>query len=273
MSEEQTPVEPTEVDTSQPVDILNNEGKFNQSWVESLPEDLGKHSIWQKYDNPIDLVKGSINAQSLAGRKAEEFWTSEDEGDIAKRKEILGIPSDVDGYELSVSEVPEGLELDEERINAFRQLAYENNIPPKAAQAILEFEMQNAIDEFNSGDAQIEAQRVEAEEELRSEWKGDQYDYNIAKVAETMEYLGLGEFKDDPGIGNNTEFIKALFENVVPLIDSDDLIEARQTENYATMTDQLVDLEQRMYNWQGDTNDTVYQQMVRERGKLLEKIS
>ena len=87
----QAPVE-TETAT-QPLDILTDEGKFNEAWKESLPDDLGKHSIWSKYDNVTDLVKGAINAQSQVGKKAEEFWFSEDEKDIARRKEIMNIPT------------------------------------------------------------------------------------------------------------------------------------------------------------------------------------
>ena len=274
MSEEvQTPEAPSVEETAQPVDILSDDGKFNQSWVEALPEDLGKHSIWSKYDNPIDLIKGTINAQSQIGRKAEEFWTSEDENDVAKRREIMGLPEDYDGYSLEAGEIPEGLEIDQERIDAFRQLAYENNIPPEAAQAILEFEMQNAIDEFNNSDTQQEVYRQEAESVLREEWKGDKYEYNLAKVSETMDYLGLGDFKDDPAIGNNTEFIKAVFEHVVPLIDSDDLIETRKSDNYATINDQLVEVEQRMNEYRGNTSELPYQAMIKEREALLRKIS
>lgn len=274
MSEEvQTPEAPSVEETAQPVDILSDDGKFNQSWVEALPEDLGKHSIWSKYDNPVDLIKGTINAQSQIGRKAEEFWTSEDENDVAKRREIMGLPEDYDGYSLEAGEIPEGLEIDQERIDAFRQLAYENNIPPEAAQAILEFEMQNAIDEFNNSDTQQEVYRQEAESVLREEWKGDKYEYNLAKVSETMDYLGLGDFKDDPAIGNNTEFIKAVFEHVVPLIDSDDLIETRKSDNYATINDQLVEVEQRMNEYRGNTSELPYQAMIKEREALLRKIS
>ena len=274
MSEEvQTPEAPSVEETAQPVDILSDDGKFNQSWVEALPEDLGKHSIWSKYDNPVDLIKGTINAQSQIGRKAEEFWTSEDENDVAKRREIMGLPEDYDGYSLEAGEIPEGLEIDHERIDAFRQLAYENNIPPEAAQAILEFEMQNAIDEFNNSDTQQEVYRQEAESVLREEWKGDKYEYNLAKVSETMDYLGLGDFKDDPAIGNNTEFIKAVFEHVVPLIDSDDLIETRKSDNYATINDQLVEVEQRMNEYRGNTSELPYQAMIKEREALLRKIS
>ena len=37
-----------------------------------------------------------------------------------------------------------------------------------------------------------------AEKELREIWKGDQFDYQMSKVADALDFLGLGEWKDDP---------------------------------------------------------------------------
>ena len=61
MSEEQIPVE-TPVETTDTVEqpvILNNEGNFNSDWLQGLPDELGNHSIWSKYNNPVDLAKGA----------------------------------------------------------------------------------------------------------------------------------------------------------------------------------------------------------------------
>ena len=90
MSEEvETPVEAPSVEetATQPLNILNDEGKFNESWRDALPDDLGKHSIWSKYDNVTDLVKGAINAQSQGWKESRRFWLSEDENDIARRRD------------------------------------------------------------------------------------------------------------------------------------------------------------------------------------------
>ena len=71
----------------------------------------------------------------------------------------------------------------------------------------------------------------EAEETLRKEWTGDKFEYNMGKVANVMDYLGLEEFKDDPAIGNNVDFIKAVFENIVPIISEDEIIESGVEQN------------------------------------------
>jgi hypothetical protein len=269
--EEQTPVEAPSVEetATQPVEILTSEGKFNESWRESLPEELGSHSIWSKYDNPVDLVKGAINAQSLAGRKAEEFWASDDANDIAKRNELMGIGSSVDDYEISY-EAPEGIEVDEDRISDFKQFAYENGLSKEAAQALVNWELEKVSQSVGDDDRQYEQSLQEAETELRNDWKGDKYDYNLAKVANSFDHLGLGDFKEDPGIANNPEFLKAWFDNVVPLLDNDKIIEQRNLDNAHTIGDQLAENSAKLYA-HPNTNDSTYQSLLREREALLTK--
>tara|TARA_X000001382_G_scaffold22695_1_gene13802 strand:+ start:12696 stop:13541 length:846 start_codon:yes stop_codon:yes gene_type:complete len=272
MSEEQTPVEaPVEVtETATQPGILNDEGNFNSDWLQGLPEELGNHSIFQKYTNPVDLAKGAINAQSMVGGKLDDFWSSENENDIAKRKEIMGIPSSIDDYNIDV-ELPEGIEISDDRIAEFKQLAYENGISADAAQALINFDIQKAEQDLSNADKDYNVSLDEAEATLREEWKGDDYEYNLSKVGQAMDFLNLGEFKDDPGIANNTEFIKALFENIVPLIGNDELIQARNDNNFASIQDQLNVIDQQMNNYSGNRAEASYQQLGKQRLALLEK--
>jgi hypothetical protein len=276
MSEEvETPVEAPSVEetATQPLNILNDEGKFNESWRDALPDDLGKHSIWSKYDNVTDLVKGAINAQSQVGKKATDFWLSEDENDIATRREIMNIPNEVDGYEITTGEIPEGTELDEARLGSFKELAHQVGLTVEQAQAIADWEIESGSANLQQIEQNEELSVREAEETLRKEWTGDKFEYNMGKVANVMDYLGLEEFKDDPAIGNNVDFIKAVFENIVPIISEDEIIESGVEQNVATISDQLDLLEEEMRNYEGSTSDVTYQQMLKQRLGLLEKIS
>jgi len=274
MSEEvQTPDAPSTEETAQPVDILTSEGKFNEAWRTALPDELGNHSIWSKYDNVTDLVKGAINAQSQVGKKAEDFWLSEDENDIARRREIMNIPNEVDGYEITIGDVPEGTELDEARLGSFKELAHQVGLTVEQAQAIADWEIESGSANLQEIEQAEELSIREAEETLRKEWTGDNFEYNMGKVANVMDYLGLGEFKDDPAIGNNVDFIKAVFENIVPIISEDQIIEDGMEQNFATISDQLDLLEEEMRNYEGSTSDVAYQQMLKQRLAFLEKIS
>ena len=276
MSEEvETPVEAPSVEetATQPLNILNDEGKFNETWRDALPDDLGKHSIWSKYDNVTDLVKGAINAQSQVGKKAEDFWLSEDQNDIARRREIMNIPSEVDGYEITTGEIPEGTELDEARLGSFKDLAHKVGLTVEQAQAIADWEIESGSNDLQQIEQAEELSVREAEETLRKEWTGDKFEYNMGKVANVMDYLGLEEFKDDPAIGNNVDFIKAVFENIVPIISEDEIIESGVEQNAATISDQLDLLEEEMRSYQGSTSDVAYQNMLKQRLAFLEKIS
>ena len=282
MSEEvQTPVDaPVEADTAtQPVEattpasILSDDGKFSQDWVSSLPDDLGKHSIFQKYDNPIDLIKGSINAQSQVGKRAEEFWQSEADDDIQLKRQIMGIPDSVDEYNL---EVPEGIiedEADEQIFSKLKQHMFDNGLSNEQAQAVVDYQIERYKEASERAETQESYRIEEAEKALRDEWKGDKYEYNVSKVADTLDYLGLSDFKDDPNYGNNPEFIKAIFDKITPLISDDEIIRGTMSESYATVNDQLVELEQKMNDWTGNVNDPYYLGLTTQRGELLKKIS
>ena len=113
----------------------------------------------------------------------------------------------------------------------------------------------------------------DAEAELREIWQGDQFDYNMSKVSEVMEFMGLEELMDDPAIGNNVQLIQALYNNVLPLIDNDELIQQRNNDNFASLSDQLSEIEQKMMQYTGNTSDITYQNWIKERSSLLEKIS
>ena len=89
----------------------------------------------------------------------------------------------------------------------------------------------------------------------------------------TLEHLGLSSWNEDPAFGNNPARIKEFFDVIVPLISSDQIIEARQTQNLDTITDSLVDIERKMMNWEGSTQDPSYQSLVKQRAELIGKMA
>lgn len=273
---EPTPVEPVAEPTPvqpEPMQYLTDDGKFTEQFRSSLPDDLGKHSVFDKYGDFTELVKGTINTQKLVGKKAEEFWTSEDPNDIARRMEIMGVPKDAKDYNLEVGELPEGMPFDAERIDAFKEKALELGLTAKQAEQLIEWDVSGAKEAFASMAEQSQIALTEAENALRTEWKGDKYEYNISKAQEALDYLELGHLKEDPAYGNNPDFIKAVVDKIVPLISNDTLIEARQQESYATVVDQLNELDAKMYAFEGSTQEPAYQNMVKQRGDLLQKVA
>ena len=152
-------------------------------------------------------------------------------------------------------------------------MAHELGLTNEQAQAIVDWEVKSGQADLQNIEQAEELSIREAEDTLRKEWTGDNFEYNMGKVSSVMDYLGLEEFKDDPAIGNNVDFIKAVYENIVPLISEDQIIEQGMEENYATVTDQLDLLEEEMRNYEGNTSDVAYQNMLKQRLAFLEKIS
>ena len=279
MEEQQTPQEPvTEPTPQEPVnraaEIIGDDGKFTQSFRDALPDDLGKHSWFDKYSDITEAVKGSINSQKLAGKKAEEFWTSEDPADIARRKEIMGVPSTADEYTYDLGDLPEGMDAESVKagIEEFKAFALEKGWPKEFVQQAIEYDMQQGIAKMDEFSANSEVQRQEAEKELRKEWMGNKFEYNVSKAKDALEYLGLGDWVENPALGNDPKFIKDVFEKLVPLTSDDAIIEARQTQSFATVSDTLSQLEQKMREYNGPTTDAGYRKMVSDRSALLQKL-
>ena len=280
MSEEQTPVEtPVEVtDTveqpvNQPLDILSDDGKFNEAWRNSLPDDIGKHSIFEKYDNPVDLIKGSINAQSHIGKKAEEFWQSEDPNDIQLRNQIMGKPNSYEEYDIKLRDEAIQNDKDQEIFNNFKESMFNAGLTNDQVQAVVDYhnDRYDYIQSQNEKAYDIEVQ--DAESKLREVWQGDEYEYNMSKVMDTLEYMGLSDLADDPAYGNNVHFIQSILEKITPLISDDEIIKGNMGQSYSTISDELDILEQDMREYDGNTSDAAYQNMIKHRAALLEKIS
>ena len=91
----------------------------------------------------------------------------------------------------------------------------------------------------------------------------------MSKVAEVMEFLDLGDMMDDPAIGNNTKLIQAIYNKFVPLLDNDTLIEAKNNDNFASIKDQLDDVDRQLMEYEGNTGETGYQKLLEQKSILL----
>jgi hypothetical protein len=252
--------------------LINPDGSFKDEFYSSLPDDLGSHSSIKQIKNIVDLNKSYVNTKGLVGKKLEEFWTSKDESIAAKRREIMGIPGNAEGYEIDVPELPENVPYSKEALNEFKELASKISLSKEQAKALAEWDTQRAISATEGISKQIESQMQEAESSLRKDW-GNKYEYNISKVKQTTDYLGITDKINDLGLGREPEFLKMVIEKLVPAVSNDKLVENSQKETLATVSDSLDDIETKMIKWDGSTRDTEYQSLVKQRTELLKKLS
>jgi hypothetical protein len=252
--------------------LINPDGSFKDEFYSSLPDDLGSHSSIKQIKNIVDLNKSYVNTKGLVGKKLEEFWTSKDESIAAKRREIMGVPGNAEGYEIDVPELPENVPYSKEALNEFKELASKISLSKEQAKALAEWDTQRAISATEGISKQIESQMQEAESSLRKDW-GNKYEYNISKVKQTTDYLGITDKINDLGLGREPEFLKMVIEKLVPAVSNDKLVENSQKETLATVSDSLDDIETKMIKWDGSTRDTEYQSLVKQRTELLKKLS
>jgi hypothetical protein len=110
----------------------------------------------------------------------------------------------------------------------------------------------------------------QATQELQNEWKGEKFQYNVDKTKNALEHLGL-DWADNPEFGNNPKFIKDVFEKIVPLISDDTIIEARQTQNMATIQDSYDAQWNKMMTM--DRSDPSYEREVAKMQSITDKMN
>ncbi len=282
MSEQIT--EPVEEQTIQPDDApvkdgatsngwgINDDGTFTDEFYSKLPEDLGQHSSVKTIKSIEDLAKSYVNTKSLVGKKFEDYLKSDDPELVAKRNEVMGVPSSVEDYDLKMPEVPEGSPFNEDVLNNFKEKAAELGITKDQAQALLEWDAGRAVNAQENIQQTIEQQTEVAETELKKEW-GNKFEYNLAQVERAADYLGVTDDLVEMGLNRNPQLVKSFFEKIVPAISDDKLIESKQSENFATISDNLQDVETKMYSWEGSTRDPEYLTLVKQRTELLGKLA
>jgi len=265
---EQTQTQPVTETTSS---WVNEDG----TWNAEAFGDLKEHSAVQKYKTPAETMKALINKDHVIGKKVEDFWLSDDPEISAKRNELMGVPADASGYDFNV-EIPENVPVSDERIQAFKEYAKEIGLSKDKAEALLKFDIQSAQSVIEQREQEYRETTEEAVKGLDGKWKNDK-DYNLSKAVDALTYLGLDDLAEDVGNLVSPEAVKfaeQVFDKIVPLIDNDEIIEARQTQSLSTIEDRLRLLDDEIWAFPADElNSEKYKLKINERKQLLEKIA
>lgn len=251
---------------------VNEDGTWN---VGAFGDGLGEHSIFEKFKTPEETIKGTINAQELIGKKAQDFWTSEDPDHVSMRNGIMGIPAEASEYEWETPEafmsLPEELQKEVEKdVQDSAAFALENGIGKSAFKALIERGINRTINNYNENVKNGEISVFEGQEELKKEW-GMKHDYNYAKTEDTLTLLEmplLAQYAEsDPAL------VREIFEKLTPNFADDKLTEARQEQSMATLEDKYRDITNRMRNFKGDTRGSEYELLRKENEKILMKMT
>jgi hypothetical protein len=193
---------------------LDAAGNFKADWQNSLPEELRASA--GKYTSPLNLITGLHNANKLIGQKSAALTAPSPDAkpeDIAKHqanvRAALGIPEKLDDYKIAMPEkLPEGVTVDEKQVKEFSALAHSLGIPAATAAKLVEFNMKSMAGLQQGGQAKLQEFVKSQSDALQKEW-GEKTPENIARAKSAAEKLGLDI--NDPQLGNNAPFIKAMF--------------------------------------------------------------
>lgn len=214
---------------------LDDKGNFKQDWTAGLPDDLKQaSSVLGKYPNPVEALRGLVNAQKLVGQKstlkapAPDAKPEDVEKFNSQIREVLGIPQKPEDYKLAKPEkLPDGITWDEAKAGEFAKLAHSLNVPPSAAAKIVEWQMNHLGSVAQQGQAKLQEWVKSQETELRKDW-GNDFDANLGKAAKAAQIAGFD--LNDPELGNNAKFVKAML-TVSNLIKPDALVGADKAGN------------------------------------------
>ena len=251
--------------------FINEDGTWNR---DAFGDDLGKHSMFDKYKTPEDTLKAMINKDDVIGRKLDELVSSDNPEIIDGLMKRRGVPETADGYEVAYPDSFSGLPEDsqgaiKEYFKDSATWAKENGVPKELFEKFATRDLDRAITVANEQRNAQEEILETATNELKVEWKNS-FDDNVDKSDNMAKFLGMEELI--PYMESNPALRKSFFDGAGKLMSDDNIINSRQQESFATLNEQLDDLDDRMIAYTGDTNDREYKRLLDKKMNLLTKM-
>lgn len=195
----------------------SSEGTVN--WRDSLPDDIKSHTAISQFPDVGMLAKSYIHAQSMVGKKGVivpgEKASDEEWGSFFKS---IGQP-ERDKYDIKA---PEGVQVNPEVLNQFKEMAHKNGLLPKQAQGLLDWYTKYEGQVIAQTKAQKDAAEKQSVEQLKVEW-GEGFDKQSKLAQMAVNELGGDEFKKylgDKGLINDT-YLAKVFAKVGKLMGED----------------------------------------------------
>jgi len=252
------------VENTPPQDFVAPE--WAKGW-EVEPELLQDPSLKAIKDAP-SLLKSYVHAQRKMGmdkvvipnkNSTKEEWL----GFYQK----LGLPSNLEEYALKTPEKPV---FNEELINQFKQKAYEANLLPDQASAMLDFLNGYTAEQAAAMEQQQGNALEEAVNGLKSEW-GDAFDQNLRKAKLAVLEFGGQDFQaylNESGLGNDPQLIKA-FSKIGDSFFKEDKFNAEGKPAYSMSPDEA---QAKINTIMGDFNGPYFNAMHPDHKRTVDEV-
>lgn len=188
-------------------------------------------------DTPIEDTKKSINLidENSTEEEISAFYTA------------LGRPEAAEKYEINKpDDLPNNIAWQEDELNAFKSVAFDNGLSQKQAEALVKFQtdmVKRAVE------SQIQARNEAAEKTLATLKKeyGADFDKNIAQANKAVEVFGLQKVLTDSNLLANEAIIRAMVK-IGSSISESKYIEGDNPASEKTKYEELIN----------DTNSAYY---------------
>lgn len=189
------------------------------SFIDSLPEEYRNNPSLSHFQSQDALLKSYLEQRSMLGKKGMmrpgDDATAEDR---AAWHELLGVPSDITGYD--DYEFPKDdhgnplLEIsDTEQLNSVKQAFLDAEMTPAQMKVAFDAFAQDKLGSIQTLQEQQSQMATQTISKLESEWGGD-YEHNRIAILNTLEKNNLMDYAEESGLVNNYDFIK-MMEKVV----------------------------------------------------------
>lgn len=196
----------------------NGDGGDGGGFLATLSEGLQSNELLSSMESADTLAQSYLD---LHGKYNE---LENQHGEL--RGKIPRAPEKPDDYEFSL---PQGYEGNEERLNAFRQRAFNLGLSQEQFTDLLNWDIESDIENANAiAKARANALK-ETETHLKQEW-GDKYEENVEIARNAYEKLTSNEFREimDRNGLKNDPIVVHTFHNLGIALSEDAFISAQE---------------------------------------------
>jgi hypothetical protein len=173
------------------------QGEARPEW---LPE-----KFWVEGKPAYEQMAASYRGlEQLLGKKAGAVMVPTERStpeEVAAFRKTLGVPERPDDYKLAPEELPEGVQVREENLRKFAEIAHAHNIPSAAMQAIVGEFVQQRLADGQAQEATVMQQREESLAVLREDlWRGQDFTQNMSLAKRAANWLGIDV--NSPGLAD-----------------------------------------------------------------------
>ncbi len=178
--------------------LVGADGKFAETWRESLPDDLKAEPSLASFKDLPSFAKSYINAQRMLGKAKVAIPTeTSTPGEWEEFFKAAGRPTTAGDYGLKrPKDFPEEA-WDEKFVTGAQEVFHKHGVSKKAADAIAAYWNEAAVKAMKEQDATAAAEKQTLVDGLHKEW-GAAYDekLHIGNIAVEQGVNGDAEFKD-----------------------------------------------------------------------------